>query len=45
MINDWEKPEESIKRRNWRLIANAKPTQTFFMETEKFKEEIKRAVG
>lgn len=45
MINDWERPEESIKRKNWWLIVNAKPIQTFFMETEKFKEEIKQAVS
>ncbi len=45
MINEWEKPEEAIKRKNWWLIVNAKPIQTFFMETEKFKEEIKQAVS
>lgn len=45
IINEWEKPEESIKRRNWWLIVNAKPIHTFFMETEKFEEEIKRAIG
>jgi GNAT superfamily N-acetyltransferase len=45
IINDWEKPEESIKRRNWWLIVNAKPIQTFFMETEKFKQEIRQAVS
>lgn len=45
MINEWEKPEEAIKRKNWWLIANAKPIQTFFMETRKFKEEIKQAVS
>lgn len=44
MINDWEKPGESIKRKNWWLIVNAKPIHTFFMETE-FKAEIKQAVG
>jgi len=45
MVNEWEKPEESKKRKNWWLIVNAKPIQTFFMQTEKFKEEIKEAVG
>ncbi|MEM3577918.1 MAG: GNAT family N-acetyltransferase [Candidatus Bathyarchaeia archaeon] len=43
MINTWEKPEESIKRKNWWLIVNAKPIRTFFMETEKFKKEIWQA--
>ena len=45
MINEWEKPGESVKRKNWWLIVNGKPIQTFFMETEKFKEEIKQAVS
>jgi hypothetical protein len=44
MINGWEKPEESMKR-NWWLIVNSKPIQTFFMETEKFKKEIKEAAS
>jgi hypothetical protein len=45
MINEWQKPEESIKRKNWWLIVNAKPIQTFFMETETFKKEIKQATS
>jgi thiol-disulfide isomerase/thioredoxin len=45
MINEWEKPEESIKRKNSWLIVNAKPIRTFFMETEKFKAEIRQAVS
>jgi len=45
MINELEKPEEAIKRGNWWLMVNAKPIHTFFMETEKFKEEIKQAIG
>lgn len=45
LINEWEKPEESIKRRNWWLIVNAKPIHTFFMETEKFKEELRLAAS
>jgi len=45
LINEWEKPEESIKRKNWWLIVNAKPIQSFFMNTAKFKEEIKQAVS
>jgi len=45
MINEWEKPKESMKRKNWWLIVNAKPIQTFFMGTEKFKEEVKRATS
>ena len=45
MINEWEKPEEAVKRKNWWLIVNAKPIQTFFKETRKFKEEIRQAVS
>jgi len=45
MINEWEKPEEAIKRKNWWLVVNAKPIQTFFMDTAKFKEEIKQLVS
>jgi GNAT superfamily N-acetyltransferase len=45
LINEWERPEESIRRRNWWLIVNAKPIHTFFMETEKFKAEIGQAMG
>jgi hypothetical protein len=45
LINEWEKPEESIKRKNWWLTVNAKPIHTFFMETQKFKQEIGRAMG
>lgn len=44
MINEWEKPEEAIKRKKCGLIVNAKQIQTFFMETEKFKEEVKQAI-
>jgi hypothetical protein len=33
MVNEWEKPEGSIKRKNWWSIVNAKPMHTFFMET------------
>ncbi|MFP3984922.1 MAG: GNAT family N-acetyltransferase [Candidatus Bathyarchaeia archaeon] len=43
LINEWAKPDESIKRKNCQLIVNAKPIHTFFLETEKFKEEVKQA--
>ena len=45
MINEWEKPQESIKRKNQWLIVNAKPIKTFFMEKEKLKEEIRQAIN
>jgi hypothetical protein len=45
LVNDWERPEESIGRRNLWLIVNAKPIHTFFMDTEKFKEEVRQAVS
>jgi len=45
LIDEWKNPQESIKRKNWWLIVNAKPIRTFFMETEKFKEEIRQAAS
>lgn len=45
MINEWENPEEALKRGNSRLVVNAKPIQTFFMDSAKFKQEIRQAVG
>ncbi|MEM3770514.1 MAG: hypothetical protein QXG76_04930 [Candidatus Bathyarchaeia archaeon] len=45
MINEWEKPEESIKRGNWWLVVNAKPIHTFFMDAERFKAEIRQAAS
>ena len=44
LINQWEKPEESIKRKNCDPIVNAKHMKTFFMDTERFKEEVKRKI-
>ncbi|MEM2147585.1 MAG: GNAT family N-acetyltransferase [Candidatus Bathyarchaeia archaeon] len=44
VTNEWEKPEESIKRRNWWLVVNAKPIHTFFMDAENFKKEIMQAI-
>jgi hypothetical protein len=45
MINEWERPEESIKRKNCGLIVNAKPIRSFFMETDKFRKEISQAAS
>ncbi|MEM3616835.1 MAG: GNAT family N-acetyltransferase [Candidatus Bathyarchaeia archaeon] len=43
MINEWEKPEESMKRGNWWLVVNAKAIHTFFMDADRFKAEIRQA--
>jgi GNAT superfamily N-acetyltransferase len=45
IINEWEKPEDSMRRKNCWLVVNAKPIQTFFMESGKFKEEIRQATS
>jgi len=45
LINEWEKPEEAIKRRNNVLIVNAKPIRTFFMDSMRFKEEVRIALS
>ncbi len=44
LINQWERPEESIKRKNCDPIVNARHMKTFFMDTERFKEEVKRVI-
>jgi GNAT superfamily N-acetyltransferase len=44
MINEWERPEEAIKRKNHWLIVNATPIHTFFMAEEQFKREVKQAL-
>lgn len=44
LINGWEQPEEALKRKNSSVIVNAKVIHTFFMETEKFKEETRQAM-
>ncbi len=45
LVNQKEKPEESVKRKNWWLTVNAKPIRTFFMDTDRFKAEIQRAIA
>jgi predicted GNAT family acetyltransferase len=45
LINEWEQPGEAIKRKNSSLIVNARVIHTFLMETEKFKQEIRQAMG
>jgi hypothetical protein len=45
IINEWENPQEAIKRRNSWLIVNAKQILTFLVAKERFREEIKRAIG
>jgi hypothetical protein len=44
LINQREKPEESMKRKHCSPIVNAKHMKTFFMDTERFKEEVKRVI-
>ncbi len=44
LINEEESPEEFLKRKGCALVVNATPIRTFFMETEKFKEEIRQAL-
>jgi hypothetical protein len=45
LTNEWEQPGEAIERKNSSLIVNARVIHTFFMETEKFKQEIGQAMG
>jgi GNAT superfamily N-acetyltransferase len=45
VINEWEKPEELIKRKNCSLVVNARPIRTFFMDAAKFREEVRQAIS
>lgn len=45
LINAWERPEESMRRKNSMIIVNAKLIKTFFMEREKFQREVKEAMA
>lgn len=45
LISEWENPEESIKRRYSVLTVDARPIKTFFMDTERFKEEVRLALS
>ena len=45
LINDWQEPDELIRRKGCKLVVNAKPIVTIFMETQKFKQEIGQALG
>jgi hypothetical protein len=44
LINEWENPEESIKRKHCTTIVNAMPIRTVFMEKEKFQREVREAL-
>jgi GNAT superfamily N-acetyltransferase len=44
LVNEWENPEESLKRKGCTIIVNASPIKTFFMEKEKFQREVREAL-
>jgi len=44
IINDAERPDEFLKRKGCALVVNGSPIRTFFMESEKFREEIRQAL-
>jgi len=44
LINEWEKPEEAIKRKGCTIIVNARPIKTFFMDKENFQREVREAL-
>lgn len=39
MINEWEKPEEAIKHKNWWLVVNAKPIKPFSWKRKNLKRK------
>ena len=45
LIDEWEKPEEALKRKNCAVVVNATAIRTFFRDTERFKEETRRAIN
>lgn len=44
LMNEDENPEEFLKRKGHALVVNATSIRAFFMETEKFREEIRQAL-
>jgi len=44
LVNEWENPEESIRRKGCTVLVNARPIKTFFMEKENFQREVKEAL-
>ena len=44
LINEWENPEESIRRKRCTIVVNARPIKTFFMEKENFQREVREAL-
>ena len=44
IINEAERPDEFVKRKGCALVVNGSPIRTFFMESEKFREEIRQAL-
>jgi hypothetical protein len=45
LVNQWEKPKESMKRGNCAVVMNTTAVQDFFMDTGRFKEKKGRALG
>jgi GNAT superfamily N-acetyltransferase len=43
LVNEWIRPEESIKRKGCTIIVNARPIKTFFMDKENFQREVREA--
>jgi len=44
LINEWERPEESIRRNYDKVIVNSKPIKTFFMDKVEFRKEVEAAL-
>jgi len=43
-INEWERPEEALKRKHCKIVVNARPIKTFFMDKENFQREVREAL-
>jgi len=45
LIDQWQHPEESIKRGNQMLVVNAKLITSFWTQREAFRREVEQALG
>lgn len=44
LIDEWRRPEESIRRGNQQLVVNAAPIRSFWTQREEFRREVELAL-
>lgn len=45
LIDEWKRPDESMRLGNQWLVVNAVPIRSFWMQREAFRSEIMQALG